>query len=63
MRGPELKGRRADGLWENEFGLRGLIHCWEVGCVDTCLSCWSERARWELEDAEEVEPGFRKEGK
>lgn len=23
--GPELKGQRADGLWENEFG-RGLIH-------------------------------------
>lgn len=25
MKGPELKGRRADGMRANEFGLRGLI--------------------------------------
>lgn len=24
VRAPELKARRADGWWENEFGLRGL---------------------------------------
>lgn len=59
MRGPELKGRKADGMRENEFGLRGLIPYRKTGAVDVYLT--GVRARWELEDVGEEDPGFSKE--
>lgn len=59
--GTKFKGRRADGLWENEFGLRELIHYRNIGSVDVYFA--GVRALWELEDAGEEDPGFSKEGK
>lgn len=48
MRRPELEGLKADVMWENEFGLRRLIHSWKTGAVHIYLA--GLRARWELED-------------
>ena len=42
----------------NEFGLRGLILYWKIGAVDIYLA--GARARWELEDVGERDPGFSK---
>lgn len=39
MRGPELKGPGADGMWENEFGLRGLIYYSKIGAVRHLFGC------------------------
>lgn len=60
MKRPELEGPTADGMWANEFGLRGLIYYWKIGAVGICLA--GMRARWELEDVRKGNSGFSKEG-
>lgn len=42
----------------SEFGLRGLILYWKIGAVDICVA--GAKARWELEDVGERDPGFSK---
>lgn len=41
-----MKGRKADGMRKNEFGLRRLIPYWKTGAVDVYLA--GVGARWEL---------------